>query len=81
MTGRRHRSNAELVAQGVANTGSALFGGIVVTGTIARTAANRVAGAGADGAAAPVCGKPARNRRARGPLRLWRVPPAELTAP
>ncbi|MEZ5778929.1 MAG: SulP family inorganic anion transporter [Paracoccaceae bacterium] len=40
MTGRRHRSNAELVAQGVANVGSALFGGIPVTGTIARTATN-----------------------------------------
>jgi SulP family sulfate permease len=40
MTGRRHRSNAELVAQGIANVGSALFGGICVTGTIARTATN-----------------------------------------
>ncbi len=40
MTGRRHRSNCELVAQGVANIGSALFGGICVTGTIARTATN-----------------------------------------
>jgi sulfate permease, SulP family len=45
MTGRRHRSNAELVAQGVANIGSALFGGICVTGTIARTATNVRAGA------------------------------------
>ncbi|MFN0116566.1 MAG: SulP family inorganic anion transporter [Paracoccaceae bacterium] len=44
MTGRRHRSNAELVAQGVANLGSAVFGGIVVTGTIARTATNVRAG-------------------------------------
>src|SRR6201996_8510137 len=40
MTGRRHRSNCELVAQGVANIGSALFGGICVTGLIARTATN-----------------------------------------
>lgn len=40
MTGRRHRSNMELVAQGVGNIGSALFGGICVTGTIARTATN-----------------------------------------
>ncbi len=40
MTGRRHRSNAELVAQGVANIGSAIFGGICATGTIARTATN-----------------------------------------
>lgn len=40
MTGRRHRSSMELVAQGVANMGSALFGGICVTGTIARTATN-----------------------------------------
>ncbi|WP_442504592.1 SulP family inorganic anion transporter [Marinivivus vitaminiproducens] len=45
MTGRRHRSNAELLAQGIANIGSALFGGICVTGTIARTATNVRAGA------------------------------------
>ncbi len=45
MTGRRHRSNTELVAQGIANIGSALFGGICVTGTIARTATNVRAGA------------------------------------
>ncbi len=45
MTGRRHRSNCELVAQGFANIGSGLFGGIVVTGTIARTATNVRAGA------------------------------------
>lgn len=45
MTGRRHRSNCELVAQGAANIGSALFGGICVTGTIARTATNVRAGA------------------------------------
>jgi sulfate permease, SulP family len=45
MTGRRHRSNCELVAQGFANFGSALFGGICVTGTIARTATNVRAGA------------------------------------
>jgi len=45
MTGRRHRSNMELVAQGLANVASALFGGICVTGTIARTATNIRAGA------------------------------------
>lgn len=45
MTGRRHRSNCELVAQGAANIASALFGGICVTGTIARTATNVRAGA------------------------------------
>ena len=45
MTGRRHRSNCELVAQGVANMASALFGGICVTGPIARTATNVRAGA------------------------------------
>ena len=44
MSGARHRSNAELVAQGVANIGSALFGGFCVTGTIARTATNVRAG-------------------------------------
>lgn len=45
MTGRVHRSNMELVAQGLANVASALFGGIAVTGTIARTATNVRAGA------------------------------------
>jgi SulP family sulfate permease len=45
MTGRRHRSNCELVGQGVANIASGLFGGICVTGTIARTATNVRAGA------------------------------------
>jgi len=45
MTGRKHRSNMELIAQGIANIGSALFGGISVTGTIARTATNVRAGA------------------------------------
>ncbi|MER9895606.1 SulP family inorganic anion transporter [Mesorhizobium sp. M0119] len=45
MTGRRHRSNCELVAQGFANVASALFGGICTTGTIARTATNVRAGA------------------------------------
>ncbi len=40
MTGRRHRSNMELVAQGVANLLSPIFGGIPATGAIARTATN-----------------------------------------
>ncbi|MGE0198043.1 MAG: SulP family inorganic anion transporter [Simkaniaceae bacterium] len=38
MTGRRHKSNCELMAQGVANIASVLFGGIPATGAIARTA-------------------------------------------
>ena len=45
MTGRKHRYNMEVVAQGIANIASALFGGISVTGTIARTATNIRAGA------------------------------------
>jgi sulfate permease, SulP family len=45
MTGRRHRSNTELMAQGVSNVASGLFGGFCVTGTIARTATNIRAGA------------------------------------
>lgn len=45
MKGRQHRSNAELVAQGLANIATPLFGGITVTGTIARTATNVRAGA------------------------------------
>lgn len=40
MIGGRHKSNVELVAQGVGNIGSILFGGIPATGAIARTAAN-----------------------------------------
>ncbi|WP_395623448.1 SulP family inorganic anion transporter [Sphingomonas daechungensis] len=45
MTGRRHRSNCELVAQGGANIAAVIFGGMPVTGTIARTATNVRAGA------------------------------------
>lgn len=45
MTGTRHRSNCELVAQGVANCGSALIGGLPATGAVARTATNVKAGA------------------------------------
>lgn len=40
MVNSKHRSNMELVAQGIGNVGSALFGGIPATGAIARTAAN-----------------------------------------
>ncbi len=40
MIGGRHRSNTELVAQGVANIASPLFGGMPATGAIARTATN-----------------------------------------
>lgn len=40
MISSKHRSNMELIAQGVANVGSACFGGIPATGAIARTAAN-----------------------------------------
>jgi SulP family sulfate permease len=44
MIGGSHRSNAELLAQGVANIGSSLFGGLPATGAIARTATNIRAG-------------------------------------
>jgi SulP family sulfate permease len=40
MTGFRHRSNQELIGQGVANIASAMFGGLPATGAIARTATN-----------------------------------------
>lgn len=40
MSGKKHRSNTELVGQGIGNICSALFGGIPATGAIARTAAN-----------------------------------------
>ncbi len=45
MSGRRHRSNIELVAQGIGNISVACFGGMPATGTIARTATNIRAGA------------------------------------
>jgi SulP family sulfate permease len=45
MTGYRHRSDQELVAQGVANIASGLFFGLPATGAIARTAANIRSGA------------------------------------
>jgi SulP family sulfate permease len=45
MSGSRHNSNVELVAQGVANLASPLFGGIPATGAIARTATNIRSGA------------------------------------
>jgi SulP family sulfate permease len=51
MIGTRHRSNMELVAQGVANVASPLFGGIPATGAIARTATNI-----RNGARSPVAG-------------------------
>lgn len=45
MTGRKHKSNCELVAQGFANLGSVFFGGIPATGAIARTVTNVKTGA------------------------------------
>ncbi|MDF7822895.1 sulfate permease [Pontiellaceae bacterium B12227] len=45
MIGGKHRPNTELIAQGIANLGSAFFGGIPATGAIARTAANVKSGA------------------------------------
>ncbi|MCD4826381.1 MAG: STAS domain-containing protein [Acholeplasmataceae bacterium] len=40
MIGSKHNSNMELIAQGTANIGTALFGGVPVTGALARTVAN-----------------------------------------
>jgi len=45
IAGTRHRSNTEVVAQGIANMASALFGGLPATGVIARTGTNISAGA------------------------------------
>ncbi|MBU0632664.1 sulfate permease [bacterium] len=45
MTGRTHKSDTELIAQGAANIGSVFFGGIPATGAIARTATNIKSGA------------------------------------
>lgn len=44
MTGYKHRSDMELISQGVCNIGSALIGGLPVTGALARTATNIKAG-------------------------------------
>ncbi len=44
-TGGRHRSNVEVLAQGIANVASPLFGGLPATGVIARTGTNITAGA------------------------------------
>lgn len=45
MSGRSHKSNSELFAQGIANIASILFGGIAATGALARTAMNVKSGA------------------------------------
>lgn len=45
MTGRQHKSNIELIGQGIANIASAFFGGLPATGALARTATNIRAGA------------------------------------
>jgi sulfate permease, SulP family len=45
MSGTRHKSNAELLGQGLANVASGVFGGLPATGAIARTATNIKAGA------------------------------------
>src|SRR3546814_20110522 len=45
MAGTRHRSNQELIGQGVANLSSAFFGGLPATGAIARNATNLRSGA------------------------------------
>lgn len=45
MSGTRHKSNAELLGQGIANVASGIFGGLPATGAIARTATNIKAGA------------------------------------
>jgi SulP family sulfate permease len=64
MTGRRHRSNCELVAQGVGNIAAVTFGGMCVTGTIARTATNV-----RSGARGPVAGMLPLRRRLRATFR------------
>lgn len=51
MIGSNHRSNTELVAQGIANIASSIFGGIPATGAIARTATNVK-----NGARSPIAG-------------------------
>ena len=67
MTGDRHNSNAELMAQGVANCHRPIVGGIPVTGAIARTATNF-----RSGARTPVAGHRPRAHAARCGARRWR---------
>src|SRR5215204_4412347 len=69
MSGRRHRSNCELVAQGFANIGAALFGGLCATGTIARTATNVRARRDRACLGHPACAVPARLHAGRGAAR------------
>lgn len=45
MTGWRHQSNCQLVAQGIANIGTSFFAGMPVTGSLSRTAASIKSGA------------------------------------
>ncbi len=79
MTGRHHRSNVELMAQGGANCVSVFFGGLPVTGAIARTATNI-----RSGAVGPVAGMLhavflALFLLVAGPLALW-IPLSSLAA-
>jgi MFS superfamily sulfate permease-like transporter len=72
MIGGRHRSNCELVAQGVANVASALVGGLPATGALARTATNVRSGARSPVAAEDVddllpVKQPKQNQRAQLP--------------
>jgi SulP family sulfate permease len=77
MTGDRHNSNAELLAQGVANLVVPLVGGIPVTGAIARTATNYRSGAKTPVAGHGPCGDAAHRRRPLGAA--CRVRPARHT--
>ena len=71
MGGDRHNPNVELVAQGIANIASPMFGGLPATGAIARTATNIRSGARTPGrrhgARAHAAGHP------RSPPRRWRA--------
>ena len=75
MSGRKHRSNCELVAQGAANIAAVIFGGMCVTGTIARTATNIRAGARSPDLRHAACrlhsAVHARRRAARGLTSHW----------
>jgi len=62
MSGDKHNPNVELVAQGIANVVSPLFGGLPATGAIARTATNIRSGARTPVAGMHPCADAARHR-------------------
>lgn len=74
MMGGQHRPNAEVLAQGIANIGSALFGGLPATGAIARAATNIRAGGKCITTAITTCERLPQPKRIRFTRRLPKAP-------